>query len=182
MPDQPAACILVIGYGNTLRRDDALGPLIADEVERWHCPGVRCLSLAQLTTDMAADLAVAEQVYFVDARRCSPAEAIDVRAEPVLPGETLGVALVHAISPQAVLNLCLLLYGCRPQAALISVPGLDFSFGEGLSGLALHGKQQALGMMARLFMQRDGGEPVELRSCPRSVAARSSSSYRENRT
>ena len=42
MPDLRATSILVIGHGNTLRRDDAVGCLIAEEVERWQCPGVRC--------------------------------------------------------------------------------------------------------------------------------------------
>ena len=32
MGNAPAARILVIGFGNTLRRDDGLGCLIADEV------------------------------------------------------------------------------------------------------------------------------------------------------
>ena len=39
MPDSRTASILVIGYGNTLRRDDALGCLIADEVGRWQHRG-----------------------------------------------------------------------------------------------------------------------------------------------
>ena len=39
MPDSRTASILVIGHGNTLRRDDALGCLIADEVGCWHARG-----------------------------------------------------------------------------------------------------------------------------------------------
>ena len=68
MPDSRTDSILVIGYGNTLRQDDALGCLIADEVGRWQRTGVRSMSLAQLTPELAAELAAAETAVFVDAR------------------------------------------------------------------------------------------------------------------
>ena len=61
MPDSRTASILVIGYGNTLRRDDAVGCLIADEVACWQRPGVRSMSVAQLTPELAAELAAARR-------------------------------------------------------------------------------------------------------------------------
>jgi hydrogenase maturation protease len=48
--------VLVIGYGNTLRRDDAVGPLSAEEVSRWGRPGVVPLDLAQLLPELAERL------------------------------------------------------------------------------------------------------------------------------
>ena len=36
---------LVIGYGNTLRGDDGVGPRVAEAIEKLNLPGVRTLDL-----------------------------------------------------------------------------------------------------------------------------------------
>ena len=36
---------LIIGYGNTLRSDDGVGPRLAQTVADWRLPGVRSLAL-----------------------------------------------------------------------------------------------------------------------------------------
>jgi hydrogenase maturation protease len=45
--------VLVLGYGNTLRRDDAVGPLAAEAVAGWGRPGVLALALPQLLPELA---------------------------------------------------------------------------------------------------------------------------------
>ena len=139
MPDSRTASILVIGYGNTLRRDDALGCLIADEVGCWQRPGVRSMSLAQLTPELAAELAAAETAVFVDARKCSPSSELRIQVEPLSPRGQDWASLVHAITPCVLLGLCQAVFGQCPRAWLVSVPGSDFSFGEGLSDMADRG-------------------------------------------
>ena len=58
---------LVIGYGNTLRGDDGIGPAVAEAVAALGLPGVRVIVAHQLTPELAADLADAQLVVFVDA-------------------------------------------------------------------------------------------------------------------
>ncbi len=168
MPDSRTASILVIGYGNTLRRDDALGCLIADEVGRWQRPGVRSMSLAQLTPELAAELAAAKMAVFVDARKCSPSSELRIQVEPLSPRGQDWASLVHAITPCALLGLCKAVFGQCPGAWLVSVPGSDFSFGEGLSDLAGRAMGQALGMIEPLLARAGFPEPDPAPECPRS--------------
>lgn len=58
---------LVIGFGNTLRGDDGVGPLVAEQVDTWNLRNVRSLSVHQLTPELAADIAQVETVFFIDA-------------------------------------------------------------------------------------------------------------------
>jgi hypothetical protein len=45
--------LLVIGYGNSLRRDDGVGPRVAEAVEALQLPGVRTLTCQLLTPEFA---------------------------------------------------------------------------------------------------------------------------------
>jgi hydrogenase maturation protease len=168
MPDSRTASILVIGHGNTLRRDDALGCLIADEVGCWQRPGVRSMSLAQLTPELAAELAAAETAVFVDARKCSPSSELRIQVEPLSPRGQDWASLVHAITPCVLLGLCQAVFGQCPRSWLVSVPGSDFSFGEGLSDMADRGMAQALGMIETLLARAGSPEPGPAPECPRS--------------
>ena len=61
------ASLLVIGYGNTLRRDDGVGPKLADAVAALGLTGVRTLACALLTPELAEAVSQAQRVIFVDA-------------------------------------------------------------------------------------------------------------------
>jgi len=50
----------------------------------------------------------------------------------------------HALTPEAVLDLCQSLYGKRPEAFLLAIRGYDFEIGEGLSPAAEKNLQAAL--------------------------------------
>jgi hydrogenase maturation protease len=63
----PRPQVVVIGYGNTLRSDDGAGQQVATLVEDWQLPQVRSLAVHQLTPELAAELATAQMVIFVDA-------------------------------------------------------------------------------------------------------------------
>jgi hydrogenase maturation protease len=168
MADSRTASILVVGYGNTLRRDDALGCLIAGEVGRWQRPGVRSMSLAQLTPELAAELAAAETAVFVDARESSQSSEPTVQVEPLSPRGEDWASLVHAITPCVLLGLCKAAFGQCPRAWQVSVPGSDFSFGEELSDMADRGMGDALGMIETLLARAGSPEPDPALECPRS--------------
>jgi hydrogenase maturation protease len=141
-----AKTILVIGYGNTLRNDDGVGQHIAREVAAQGWPGVRSIAVTQLTPELAADAAQAQLVIFVDAVEGAVAQgvqAMDISAQAAT-GAVTQSAMTHHATPQGLLAMAQALYGACPRAMLVSVPGVNFELGEGLSGLALQGTQLAL--------------------------------------
>lgn len=119
--------ILVLGYGSDLRGDDAAGRRVAEAVAARHLPGVRVLSLPQLTPELADDLTRCRLAIFVDAS----AVDTDVRVgelAPVAPDRRLS----HSAAPSSLLALAAAL-GTAPRAVVVSVPARDFSLRTSLS-------------------------------------------------
>ncbi|PJF48943.1 MAG: hydrogenase maturation protease [Chloroflexi bacterium] len=152
-----ATDFLIIGYGNTLRQDDGAGPRVAEIVASWHLPNVRAISMHQLTPELADALASAEVVIFVDARRADPhvQPPADVTFTAIGAAEDgTRAADTHTSDPRRLLALTQQLYGRCPQAWLVSVPGVDFDFGESLSERARQGVEVALRRIRLLFTSR----------------------------
>ena len=141
--------LLVIGYGNTLRSDDAAGPLVAERIEELGLPGVRALARPQLAPELAPELAEALTVVFVDAT-ADPACAVEL--ERITP-DVSGAVGSHAVSPRALLALTEELYGHAPAAWLLKVPAENFGHGEGLSELARRGVGAAVGEISSLVAE-----------------------------
>lgn len=153
-----AAPILVFGYGNPSRGDDALGPEFVRRLE------VRCadamargalevLTDFQLQVEHALDLKGREAVYFVDATAAPNAPPFEVR--PVVPAS--GVAFTtHAQSPEALLRTFGDVLKARaPEAFVIAIRGGRFELGEALSAEAEGNLEAALDD----FERRLGGLP-----------------------
>src|SRR5208282_3684027 len=93
------ANLLVIGYGNTLRRDDGVGPKVAEAIAELALPGVRTLACPLLTPELAEPVSQAGVVVFVDAAVDAPRE---VQRRPLAPADTSQV-MAHAASPATLL-------------------------------------------------------------------------------
>ena len=120
---------LVIGIGNSLRRDDGIGPWMAEQVEAWRLPDVTTRSVHQLTPELAADIAAAEAVLFLDA------SVSNERGLRPIVG-VAEAAIGHALSLSALLALAARA-GMRTQTAwLATVRANDLEFGEELSPAA----------------------------------------------
>lgn len=137
---------LVIGYGNPLRGDDAAGPLLAERTAAWQRPGVTALAVHQLTPELAARLAECDRVVFLDARRGGG----EVRWRALAPAES-HAGLEHAGDPARLLALARDLFGARPDAWLLTMPGVEFGFGAGLSEPTARALEAAAAMLARLL-------------------------------
>ena len=132
--------LLVIGYGNTLRRDDGVGPKVAEAVADLSLPGVRTLACPLLTPELAEALSQARVVVFVDAAVDAPRE---VQRRPLAPA-TSSQVMAHAANPATLLALARDVFGHAPEAWLITVPAQDLGIGDELSPLAQHGFEQAV--------------------------------------
>ena len=77
--------ILMIGYGNELRGDDAAGPKVVAAVDAWNLEQVQTLIRHQLTPELAEPIAQARAVIFVDASTEITGDTAQVRAlEPAM--------------------------------------------------------------------------------------------------
>lgn len=134
LPDR-LSHLLVLACGNSLRRDDGAGLLLAERlVQQWRAAGlsVRHVAVQQWTPELALEIAAAktDAVLFVDAGVPAAASAIDVRpVEPAAPSPSLG----HHLTPPTLLLYAKELYGQQPPTWLVTVPGVDFALGEGVS-------------------------------------------------
>lgn len=139
--EQSGARVLVVGYGNDLRGDDGIGPRVADAVAAWRRQGVASLALTQLMPEVAAHLAAAERVVFVDADARSDTPGVTLRPLAVAP--EVG-PLTHGADPRTLLALCQVVYGRCPAAWLLTVPARRFDLGAPLSREAEAGIAEAL--------------------------------------
>jgi hydrogenase maturation protease len=144
----PAISALVIGYGNDLRGDDAVGRVVADRVRAWGLPHVRIRSLHQLTPDLAQEVAAAGRVLFIDAHPSALCPTL--RIQPLAPAAP-AAAVGHAGDPQAVLAWSQTLYGAAPEAWWITLPAERFDFGAPLAPLARDAIPDALQAIRRLL-------------------------------
>jgi hydrogenase maturation protease len=132
--------ILIVAYGNPLRRDDGIAWRAADALEgKFSSTEVEILRLHQLAPEIADTIRHRELVLFIDAvciddiENVSPGEirVREVSAEENRernPGQ-----FSHVYSPAKVLDLARELYQAAPKAFVITVAGEDFGHGESLS-------------------------------------------------
>jgi hydrogenase maturation protease len=130
-PQPPAdeARVLVIGYGNTLRGDDGVGPRVAEAVGRLGLPGVRVLVCPLLTPELADPISRVEKVIFVDAAVDAPKE---VQWRELKPGESSQI-MAHAADPRTMLALARDVFDRVPQAWWLTIPAVDLGFSEDFS-------------------------------------------------
>lgn len=125
--------LLVIGYGNPLRRDDGVGPWLVEYVS---CvipdPFIEWRTCLQLTPEWAEPLSRADCAIFVDATaEGHSGQVMWSRLE--VPDDLQSRGIVHHLIPQGLLTAAHFLYGARPDAYLLTVTGEDFSYGQGFS-------------------------------------------------
>lgn len=145
------ADILVIGYGNELRRDDGIGLRVAGSVAAVNYPHVRVLTAFQLLPELAADLSDARLAIFVDALADPRRTNVEIQR---ITAEASSNWITHTGEPRALLALTRMVYGRTPEAWWVTVPGEDFGFGEGLSSFAEQTVREALDRIARIIGER----------------------------
>ena len=149
------AGLLVIGYGNTLRRDDGVGPKVAEAVEALALPGVRALACPLLTPELAEAVSQARVVVFVDAAVDAPRE---VQMRKLAPAGSSQI-MAHAASPATLLALARDVFGQAPEAWLLTIPAEDIGIGEELSAFTRRGLETAIEEIKRLARSRQAPDP-----------------------
>lgn len=139
---------LLIGYGNTMRQDDGVGWLVTDQlVPVVDGSQVRVIQTHQLLPEIAASMAQAERIIFVDASiEGAPGE---VQVQHVQPAAQLGEA--HAFTPSELLRLADTLYGQCPPTYLVTITGTLFDLGDNFSEVVEAAVPQAITAIQRLL-------------------------------
>jgi hydrogenase maturation protease len=149
----PTKC-LILACGNTLRSDDGVGPWLAEWAEDKFAsdPGVRILSRQQWTPDLAADIARASSVLFIDCSvDCAPG-SVEIAAVHPAAGPQ-GFATHHQGAPQ-LLALASELYGSTPaNAQLLTVGAGSTELGEVFSDAVLDALPKACRMIEETVLR-----------------------------
>ncbi|NOV30623.1 hydrogenase maturation protease [Methylomonas sp. ZR1] len=144
--------ILVFGYGNPSRGDDAVGPLLLDYLaEHLDLSNIELLSDFQLQIEHALDIQDREWVVFVDAAVDCPDS---FTFTPLTPAQDHSYSS-HALSPTALLSVYETL-GKQPlpPCYLLSIQAEAFELGCGLSERCAANLAEACRFIAAFLKQR----------------------------
>ncbi len=141
--------ILVFGYGNLSRGDDALGPLLLERIEECcDLDTVEILTDFQLQIEHALDIENRKLVLFVDASVSCKA-AFGFFELQALKDKSYST---HAMSPASVLQVYQTIKKQTPPPAfLLTIQGLSFELGEELSPQAANNLQSAVQFARKLL-------------------------------
>jgi hydrogenase maturation protease len=151
--------LVVIGYGNELRGDDAVGAVVARRLRDCRLPdGVKVIVCHCLMPELAADISTARWVVFVDSSvevdlQSTTAGSITHRE---LSGATPDLSpLGHTLDPRSLLELAKRLYHRSPRAELFTVTGERFEIGDTMSPEVVQAAGELVArIVARLSMIR----------------------------
>ena len=151
---------LVVGYGNTLRGDDGVGPRVVEAIEKLNLPDVRVLVSQQLSPEHAESVSQAQTVIFVDAEIIQGSEfSVQSSGIPNAEPKTLNSELIrwrklepnessqlmaHAADPRTMLALARDVFGRAPEAWWLTIPAVKLGFSEELSAEAQRGLVEAV--------------------------------------
>ncbi len=135
------APLLVFGWGNPSRGDDALGPQFVERIAALDLPDIECLTDFQLQVEDALELQGRQRILFVDA---SLTAAAPFSVTPLAPSRDASFS-THAITPQAVMQVHVDLHSAPPPPChLLAIRGEQFELGMDLSPAAASHLEAAL--------------------------------------
>lgn len=133
--------ILLIGIGNCARGDDGLGWAFLDALKKEKKLNAEFVYKYQLNIEDAEMISEADDILFIDAfngnlengfsfEHCEPKNSFEFTT--------------HALNPGVVLKLANNLFNAAPEAHVLSIQGVKWELGEGLSATAIHNLEEAL--------------------------------------
>jgi hydrogenase maturation protease len=148
---------LLIGFGNTLRRDDGLGPYVVDGLATENLRGMEIakISIPQIDLILASGLSRVDVALFVDARVDDSDEPVIVEHCSASEDASPFGSSSHSLSIPDLLRLTRDLYGHKPESYVVMPKGFDFSLGDSLTPEAEHtaalASRALLGLVGQLI-------------------------------
>jgi hydrogenase maturation protease len=144
--------ILIYGYGNPGRQDDAAGVYLADEIQKWaeetHLTCIETDTNYQLNIEDVATISDKDLVVFADASR----EEIDsfILTE-LIPNPSVEFTM-HHVSPSFVLHLCKEIYEKAPSSYLLHIKGYEWEFGSEMTQRSKENIRDALVFLKKFLL------------------------------
>ena len=142
--------VLVVGIGNTLRRDDGAGCFFAEALAAELVRAGVDVTLElhhQLAPELAEDATelAPQAIIFVDA-------SVTVQSPVLTPlvADMNANPASHSLTPAALLAILRQLYAVDVAGWLVQTPAEDFRHGEGLSAIAQRGVDDAQAVAATI--------------------------------
>jgi hydrogenase maturation protease len=143
--------VLVYGYGNPGRQDDALGNKMVEKIEEWvekhKIKNIETDSNYQLNVEDAERISTKDVVVFVDASQ--EEDVHEYKFTHLEPSTEKVEFTMHAVSPEYVLHICQDLFKKAPRTCLLGIKGFEWDFKEGLSDNAKLNLEQAFQFLTR---------------------------------
>ena len=118
----------MIGLGNTLRGDDALGRIAAERVRRRVDPQeVKVIDQCAPTPELCADLSLVSRVIFLDASADGPIGHLVTRR---LKPREAAASMVHHMDLDGLLGMTRHLYGDSPTGFAVTFRGRSFALND----------------------------------------------------
>jgi hydrogenase maturation protease len=141
---------LIIGYGNSLRGDDAAGPTFVEALRR-NVPDApaRFLCSHQILPEMVEELIQPQiaRVLFVDAQRQQAPYLISPMAAEI-PTQR---SITHRHDPQWLLAMAEKLYNQPRQGVMLTLAAINFEHGDPLSATTKDAIELALPVIEKLM-------------------------------
>lgn len=133
--------LLLFGYGNPGRGDDALGPLFVDKIAQLNLVHISYQAEMQLSIEHVTDLDSHAQTVFVDADVSCAAPFVFSTIYPQKDDSYTS----HALTPSALLYVYQQIFQRSvPAAFLLRIRGYRFALGDNLSQQAIDNLDAAL--------------------------------------
>lgn len=149
MTRRPRAGLLVLGVGNDLREDDAVGLELVRRLRAELGPELDAEEIGELDIALAPRLAACSELLVLDAA-AAPGEG-PFRLEKLQPAETIraprGFA-THLFDWAFLLAVARELFGRAPQAQVLAVVGERFGLGQGLSPACARNADEAFAFLS----------------------------------
>lgn len=121
--------ILIFGYGNPGRHDDALGPLFAQRAQKLKQENIYVDEDYQLNIELGAELVYYDKVLFVDASK-EGEEPFEMRR--IFPSKDITFT-THSVNAESIIAICEEYFSSAPESWMLGIKGYDFSIGEGIT-------------------------------------------------
>jgi hydrogenase maturation protease len=159
-PSKSTRC-LILTCGNPLRGDDGVGSWLGNWAEERFRgdPDVRVISRQQWTPELAAEIAAADSVLFIDASIESKPGRVTLT--PVAPKVASDASATHHLNAPGLLGLTRDLYSYRPaHAMLLTVGAASMELGEAFSDNVKGALPRAQGILEKAVMRFLETDPV----------------------
>lgn len=142
--------ILLIGIGNSGRKDDGLGWKFTEMVQAWDLPFVDTEYRYQLQVEDVLLVCRYDSVIFADASQARLPHGFEMK--PCLPAQHYFFSS-HVQTPETILYLAKDLYNRTPEAWTLAIKGREWGLGTDLSAQAGVNLKKALSFIKKRFLK-----------------------------